>query len=125
MRGRRRILSVVLTGDILIVEDNVIIAMDLEGLVQDLGAERSHHARTVEEALNILQSTPITAAILDFNLASGTSVDVADALSARNIPFVFATGHSDMSVLPERFQSCPLLNKPYSDEEMIAAFNSL
>lgn len=112
----------VFSGDVLIVEDNFIIAMDAEGLATDLGASGTHIAHNCETALQALDAVTITAAILDFNLDDETSVTAADALHARNIPFVFATGYSDRSVLPERYQNHVMLKKPYTKDDIRNAF---
>lgn len=115
-------MTTVFTGDVLIVEDNFIIAMDVEELVTELGATIVHIASSCDQALSAIKSAEITAAILDFNLDNDTSVSVADALQERGIPFVFATGYSDLSILPERYQSQPLLKKPYTREDIAIAF---
>ncbi|MEM9600666.1 MAG: hypothetical protein AAF926_06560 [Pseudomonadota bacterium] len=118
-------MSTVFTGEVLIVEDNIIIAMDAELLVTDLGAAETHIANDCETALKQLESGTISAAILDFNLDEETSVLIADALVIAGIPFVFATGYSDKSVLPERYQSHVMLSKPYTADDIRDAFLSL
>ncbi|MEM7729250.1 MAG: response regulator [Pseudomonadota bacterium] len=113
----------VFSGDVLIVEDNFIIAMDVEELATELGAATVHLASTVSEALELIAAQTITAAILDYNLDEGTSEPVADRLAESGVPFVFATGYSDSSMLPERYRSLTLLKKPYSSEDIAGAFN--
>ncbi len=78
----------VFTGDVLIVEDNFIIAMNTEELVTELGAALVHLASMRNQALSAIRTADITAAILDFNLENGISATVADALHERGIPFV-------------------------------------
>ena len=115
-------LQTVFTGDVLIVEDNFIIAMDVEELAKELGATHVHLTTNCDDALAVIDKTVVSAAILDFNIGDETSDGVADALSAKDIPFVFATGYSDSSMLPARYQTAVLLKKPYSREDIIAAF---
>lgn len=117
-------MSTVFSGDVLIVEDNFIIAMDAEAIVGDLGAAAVHLASSTADALAILDRTAITTAILDFNLEDETSVAVADALDAAGIPFVFATGYTDASVFPERYRARPMLKKPYGRDEIAALFET-
>ncbi len=112
----------VFSGDVLVVEDNFIIAMDVEQLVSELGAATVHLASTVSEAIDLIEAHAVTAAILDFNLDDGTSEAVADRLSADGVPFVFATGYSDSTMLPERYRTHTMLKKPYSREDVAAAF---
>lgn len=116
-------MTTVFTGDVLIVEDNFIIAMDVEELVIELGAPTVHLATTCDQALSAIKTAEISAAILDFNLENETSEAVADALHERGIPFVFATGYSDLSFLPERYRSQPLLKKPYTREDITVLFS--
>lgn len=115
-------MTTVFKGDVLIVEDNVIIAMDAEELVNELGASTVHIASNAQEALDFLAATPVVAAILDYNLDTGTSEAVADALLASGTPFVFATGYGDLSMLPERFQALPLLKKPFTRDDIRNCF---
>lgn len=114
----------VFTGDVLIVEDNVIIAMDVEDMVRGLGAPNVHIANSADDALSAIDTHKIETAILDYHLENGTSEIIADRLVERNIPFVFATGYSDSTLLPDRFQSCQLLKKPYSANDIRAAFET-
>ena len=114
----------VFLGDVLIVEDNFIIAMDVEALVTELGATQVHLTSNCEDALAVIETAEVSAAILDFNVEGGTSERVADALSEKGITFVFATGHTDISMLPERYQAYPMLKKPYSRDDIAALFQA-
>jgi hypothetical protein len=60
----------------------------------------------------------IDAALLDVRLGRETSAAIADQLLARNIPFAFATGYSDTSLLPEHLREAPKLSKPYVTKEL-------
>ena len=98
---------------ILIVEDEMLIALDLEQMLADRGAEKTETASSADEAIASLVDFQPHAAILDVNLGDGTSALVADELTKRGIPFTFATGYGDRSMLPERFISAPVVRKPY------------
>lgn len=115
-------LKTVFLGDVLIVEDNFIIAMDVEELVTELGATHVHLTSNCEEALAIVDKAVLTAAILDYNLEDETSERVADALTEKGVKFVFASGHTDSSMLPERYEHHSILEKPYSRDDIIALF---
>lgn len=97
---------------ILVLEDNLVIAMDVELLLQDLGAVVETVA-TANAALAKLADFSPDVAVLDINLDQGTSLPVAELLIAHNIPFIFATGYSDPSMLPERFANILILPKPF------------
>jgi DNA-binding response OmpR family regulator len=99
---------------ILVVEDEPLIAMMLEDFLDVLGKQASATADSVASALAAIDSTPVDAAILDVNLRGGEkSTAVAEALAAKNIPFVFATGGGSDGV-DERFRDRPRLQKPFT-----------
>ncbi|MFD1105226.1 HWE histidine kinase domain-containing protein [Sphingobium olei] len=105
---------------VLLVEDNMIIAMDGEDALRDLGAEVST-AASVGRAREALALTPVDLAVLDFNLGAETSLPIADLLAERGIPFIFATGYGDGLDLPARFAHVTLVKKPYSGTTLAQA----
>lgn len=98
---------------ILIVEDDYLIAIDIAGGLEDLGAEIVGMAGSVEEALSLIekQAHRIDGAVLDVNLGGERVYPVADALMSRAISFVFATGY-DKWVFPEAYAHIPRCDKP-------------
>ena len=62
-------------------------------------------------------------AILDINLGRDTSVPVAEELVRRGIPFVFATGYDDRSVVPDELLSIPVVRKPYDASALVKALS--
>ena len=105
---------------VLLVEDNMIIAMDGEDALRDLGAEVVT-AASVGRAREAIALGPLDLAVLDFNLGHETSLLVADLLAERGIPFLFATGYGDGLELPERFEGVTLVKKPYSGATLAQA----
>ncbi|MBU2580357.1 MAG: response regulator [Alphaproteobacteria bacterium] len=106
---------------VLLVEDDTIIAMDIEALVTELGAERVTIAARVRDALDALSEifgSPPSLAVLDVKLEGETSFPIADQLNERQIPFVFATGYSHQGDFPERFRSIPCVTKPFTSETL-------
>lgn len=99
--------------NVLLVEDNMIIAMDGEDALRDLGAEVVTVA-SVSRAREAIDLGRIDFAVLDFNLGTETSLPIADLLAERGISFLFATGYGDGLDLPERFGDITLIKKPYS-----------
>jgi light-regulated signal transduction histidine kinase (bacteriophytochrome) len=98
---------------ILIVEDQMLIALDLEQMLTDAGLDVVATAPTVREALSALERHGVDAAILDVNLGAESSAEIADALAARGTPFLFATGYGDGGSLPERHSGVAVVRKPY------------
>jgi CheY-like chemotaxis protein len=97
---------------VLIVEDDVLIAMTVEDIVRELGFQHVtvayHHAHALEA---IALFTP-SLAVLDITLADGTDdFSIADALGARAAPFVFYSGRGTAD-LPERHRHRPFVGKP-------------
>jgi two-component SAPR family response regulator len=73
---------------------------------------------TLAEGLRLAQSDKFDLALLDINLGAENSGPIASQLSDRRIPFVFSTGYTDSSTLPEQFRSITRLQKPYSIEDI-------
>ena len=97
--------------NILIIEDEALIAMMVEDFVDLLGHKVCGVCDSVGGAIERIGEGGIDAAILDVNLLDGPSWRVADALAARNIPFLFASGgHVDAP----GHADAPLLSKPFT-----------
>ncbi len=103
---------------VLVVEDEVLIAMDIQMQLEDGGWIVIGPAGTPERALTLLDETQPQFAVLDINLGRKTSFDVADSLMARGVPFVFLSGGT-REVLPDRFRALPLLQKPIRYDELL------
>ena len=103
---------------ILVVEDSMIIALDAEECLLGLGAEEVVVVDTVAGALAALASQPFDFAVLDFNLGSESSDDVAADLRARGIPFWLATGYSEMAGDLGTLGAKGVLVKPYGRAEL-------
>ena len=114
-----------LTGVALVVEDNMIIAMDAADILSDLGAETVLTASSVAEALRIIDAHPISVAVLDVNLGSETSLPVAEMLARRDVPFVLASGYAGQSDWLSRFPSAPMTSKPFTIETLSKAVGRL
>lgn len=108
---------------VLIVEDAVLLAMELETGLSDAGAQIIGPAYELEEALALLDQ-PIDAAVLDANLNGYSVTPVAEALTARGVPFVFATGYGEAAGAPGGFEA-PVIRKPYDVTQVAAAVAEL
>ena len=105
---------------ILVVEDDYLVAMDIARALERAGAEVVGPAPAVEAALDALEQTMPDGAILDINLGGEMAFPVADALMARGVPFIFATGY-DAQVIPVRFTHVKRCEKPMASEQICAA----
>ncbi|HEV2363776.1 MAG TPA: HWE histidine kinase domain-containing protein [Caulobacteraceae bacterium] len=104
---------------VLLVEDAVLLALELEAGLTEAGAEVVGAAASLEEAQAMIQR-PFDVAVLDANL-NGVSVrPVADSLARQGRPFIFATGYGDQVAAPEGFDA-PVVRKPYNVHQIAAA----
>jgi DNA-binding response OmpR family regulator len=107
-------------GAILIVEDEPILALEIQEIVAGAGYTVSGPYRTVAKARMCLEHEPIDGALLDVNLEGGELVyPLADALAARGTPFIFATGNGRW--VERRFAHVPVVHKPYRPSEILGA----
>lgn len=114
------------TKSILLVEDQLVIALDAEDMLRSLGAQDLTTVATAAEALKRISVKTPDLAVLDFNLGSGTtSLEVAQELMRREVPFVFATGYGDSVMIPEPLRKVPVVRKPYSAEALQTALTQL
>ena len=96
---------------VLIVEDSLLISMDEQAMVEACGCAVVGPVASVEEALALIGTERLSAAVLDVNLGEDCVWPVAAALDERGVPFVLATGYADPEI-PARYRSRPLLAKP-------------
>ena len=108
---------------ILIVEDDPLIAMDLEDELADQGMP-TVWAISVAQANSILDNATPWVAILDMNLKAETSFAIADRLLREEVPFVFVSGN-DVSSLPDHLKSCTILSKPVLLDDVIRKIKTL
>lgn len=109
---------------ILIVEDNALVAFDLEDILIKAGYFVLGPATTVSAALDMIAKLSPDAATLDGKLAESSVSEVAAALTAEGIPFVFVSGYG-LEGLPEDFRHVPLIPKPYTPESVVAAVHEM
>ena len=112
---------------IVLVEDELLVAMELEEALRDLGCEVLGPAATVDEAVRLAQAETgrIDAAILDVNLAGRPSFPVADLLTGQGVPVVFATGYGDLPDGRAAGASSVLLRKPLKRGELEAVLSRM
>ena len=109
--------------NILIVEDEPLIAMMLEDFLLSLGHEVTATCDSVGEALKAVQSADFDVAILDVNLKGESVWPVATELRAREIPFILASGgHVDPP--PAEFARVPMIEKPYTIDRVTPALEA-
>jgi len=103
----------------------VIIALDTEAMLYEMGAKIVRTATSVERALKAIADRAPQFALLDVNLGVETSYEIAAKLAERGIPFAFATGYGEQVAFPSEFAKAPRLRKPYTAESLHAAITGL
>lgn len=109
LRGRR----------VLVVEDEMLVAMLIEDVLADLGCVLVGPIARVAQALDCIRNEALDCAFLDVNVAGESIYPVADALAGRGVPFAFLTGYG-AQILPESYRSRPVLQKPFALEDLEA-----
>lgn len=109
---------------VLVVEDEALIALDLEGILEDLGHEVVGVAGGIEQALELLDSLdpPPDIAIVDANLGGRSSRPVVDALQERDVTVLVASGYGARELNGFGFDS-PSINKPYTARDIEVALS--
>lgn len=102
---------------ILVVEDEMLVLMNTEDMLADLGCEQILAAATVNKALALIDTHFFDVAMVDMNLNGVRTDPVAAALVARGVPFVFATGYVTHDI-GSGYEDRPLLKKPFLLKEM-------
>ena len=110
---------------ILVVEDQFLIAMEIQDCLEKAGAKVIGPLGRLEGALSSAEREGLDAALLDIDLHGERCWPVADVLARRAIPFVFATGFATEIVMPERFTGYAVLSKPYRERDMLEAFGKI
>lgn len=123
--GPVHLLNMTKPPQILIVEDEILIAMDLEDMVAEMGGTAIASAHTIQAAMKLAESIEADAAILDVDVAGQLVFPVADILAARGIPFLFNTGHSAEDILKARYESAPICRKPTLPRQLKQALKQL
>lgn len=101
-------------SNVLVLEDEMLIALDLEASLIELGVGEVFLSSSVDQALEIFAACPIDFAIVDFNLGIETAEPVLAELEARKIPFVVMSGYPDSRYLGDGSRVWPMLTKPAS-----------
>ena len=112
-------------ADVLIIEDEPLIALDIEGLVNDIGHNVVGIARTRAEAVELAASRKPTLVLSDIQLADGSSgIDaVEDILRSMSVPVIFITAYPERLLTGERSEPTFLITKPFRPEMVKAVIS--
>ena len=102
---------------VLVIEDEMLILMMIEDMLADLGCESVAVASKVGPAIRLIEGQEFDAAMLDMNLNGIESYPVADALSARDVPYFFSTANS-LTDMKDGYRDQDVLKKPFTFEQL-------
>lgn len=108
---------------LLVVEDELLVALDIESILNDAGLIVIGPASNAAEALELLAGNELDAALIDANLSGEPINAVARALSERCIPFAYVTGY-DRDSLPADYPAA-IVTKPFDPDQLLAAARRL
>jgi two-component SAPR family response regulator len=109
---------------VLIVEDEFLIALNLQQMLEDIGVEEVDCAQDLETAADFVRRTPPDFAILDINIGPALVFPIAAELHQRGVPFVFSSGRT-WGNLPEQFARHPLVPKPLEPKALNSILGSM
>lgn len=101
----------------MIVDDEMIIALDLESMLQDLGHTVVETVNRLDRGMELAKTSDIDMAILDINVRGQLSFPIAQILRNRRVPFIFASGYGERGLI-EGFRDELVLTKPYDTESL-------
>ncbi len=99
---------------VLLLEDNMIIAMEAENLLRDLGAAVVFTAASIARAETVLRKEHLDFGVLDIHIGRETSLEFAGAMDRAGVPFLFASGYGEDAKLGEPYRSTRTVKKPYT-----------
>ena len=105
---------------VLVVEDEMMIAMLIEDMLDEFGCKLVGPATNVPRALELIAKESIDVAVLDLNLDGKDTYAIADALQRKNVPFIFATGYGSAG-LRQEYGNRPVLQKPFPASDLETA----
>jgi len=111
------------TRSVLVVEDQAIVACDLQRFLDSTGYRVIGPVGSPDEALSTIASSKLDGAVLDVKLTGDAAPQIADALKAAKVPHIFINGWAVGPPIPEQCRNRPLLNNPYDYRSLLDALN--
>lgn len=113
------------TPKVLILDDDLIIAFELAKLLKENNFEVVGPFGNTQDAIDSIEKAEHDAAFLDINMGDGTdSLELADMLMKKELPFAFFTAYGSADILPPRFDSITTLSKPARPADIMAEIST-
>ncbi|MBC7147064.1 MAG: response regulator [Thioclava marina] len=114
-----------MSGEVLLAEDEAVVALDLQFMLEDMGATVRGPCATVQAGLELVAERLPDIAILDVMLADGEVYELADKLHDAKVPILFHSGHADAHHLTARYPGAAICPKPAMPSEIEAKVSHL
>ncbi|MDF0601895.1 response regulator [Psychromarinibacter sp. C21-152] len=108
---------------ILVAEDEMLILLDIEAILDEVGCEIVGLVASVDAALTTIRLNDLDGALLDMSLHGKRITPVAEELVARGVPFLLCTGYGREPNDEAAIRDAPRLTKPFSTDSLRAAMN--
>lgn len=108
---------------ILVVEDEAIIALEMEALLTQASYDVVA-CGSLQSGLKAVEDQPFDAVVLDVNLHGQMSFPLADFLVQKNIPFIFVSGY-EVEIVPRQHRRRPFVGKPYLSQKLLTALTNV
>jgi CheY-like chemotaxis protein len=110
---------------VLVVEDELLVAMEFESILRAQGCMVLGPATSVERAVALIEQRRPEAALLDLNLGGQSALQVAASLNARSVPFLIVSGYSERQSPEPELSRAPRLAKPVSHRQLVQALQQV
>ena len=110
---------------VLIVEDEMLVAMELEDILRAQGYSVLGPAASIKTAIALIAIARPDAALLDLNLSGHSAVPVAATLNGHNVPFVIVSGYSETHLQAPELSRAPRLAKPVDHARLVGELGRL
>lgn len=109
----------------MVVEDEVLIAMDVQSIFEDAGAEVLGPARTLAEGMELASKLKISAAVLDVRLGRDSVDGLARLLKKKGVPFLFYSGQPSSEPTRLQWPDITFVAKPATPPQLVRAMRAL
>ena len=112
-------------SQVLVVEDNMVLALELERLLTSMGCQDLQSVPDQVRGEQAIEKSEFSLAILDIHLGSGTSFELARDLVDRGVPLILASGYDSNFQVPPELRHVPRLTKPVCRDELLSSIEKL
>ncbi|MDB6454913.1 response regulator [Falsirhodobacter sp. 20TX0035] len=110
---------------VFLVEDELLVAMELQDLIEEAGLVADGPYSSVSRAIEALEAAVPVCAVLDVRLRDGEIFPVADELAKRGVPLIFHSGHATSDQILARYPAATFYEKPCIPSQIVQAITKM